>query len=509
MQRLRISGETSFALLWMVPFTVLGASTTLHHEMWRDELQAWLIALESSSLRELLHHLAREGTPAAWHLMLMLLTRFSDRPEAMQVLHLAVACTTAYLCLRLAPLTRVQRVLLVFGYFFSYEYLAIARSYSLTALCLVIACAAWTRAKPMVGLTAGALFVLCQTSFPGLVLALAFTAGLIVEDLLGIRHAPRVSRLVLTTALCVVMVGFVIATWQVWPSSTPAVATSAKVVKVGAAGHGVRDALGLLPEVFIPIPRARVHFWTSSWLWDGSFPRLQLVVGVIVLLYSVASTARRPAAIMTYVSAAGVLTAFFCTRFWGVVRHHGMIYLAFVAAVWLAQSPCCGGKAPRWWTASRRARSLVLTALLVTQVVGAAIAIWWEHRIAFSQGRAVADYLRQQDLDDEVIVAYHSFAGATVAGYLRGKKLYYIEEHGFGTFVTWGSDSKGHLGMRDLLAAMKGLEDRFGRKPLLLLNALPPPAQLAPYGLQQVQAFGGPTAVSNEVFSLYRLTEGR
>ena len=165
MQRLRLSGETSFALLWMLPFTVLGASTTLHHEMWRDELQAWLIALESSSLRELLHHVAIERTPAAWHLVLMLLTRFTNRPEAMQVLHLAVACTTAYLCLRLAPFTRVQRVLLVFGYFFSYEYLAIARSYSLTTLCLLIACAAWTRARPMVGLTAGALFVLSQTLF--------------------------------------------------------------------------------------------------------------------------------------------------------------------------------------------------------------------------------------------------------------------------------------------------------------------------------------------------------
>jgi len=258
----------------------------------------------------------------------------------------------------------------------------------------------------------------------------------------------------------------------------------------------------------MPIPRARVHFWTSSWLWDGSYPGLQLVVGVIVLLYSLVSTARRPAAILTYVSATGVLAVFFYMRFWGVVRHHGMIFIVFVAAVWLAQSPTWRGKEPRWWAMSRRARSIVLTALLATQVVGAAIAIWWEHRIAFSQGRAVAHYLEQKGLDNDIIVAYRNFAGATVSGYLGGKKLYYVEEQNFGTFATWGASSAAPPRMRDLLATMKGLESRFGRKPLLLLNSLPPPAQLAPYGLQLVQAFGGPTVVSNEVFSLYRLTGG-
>jgi len=32
MRHLRLSGETSFALWWMLPFTILGASTTFHHE---------------------------------------------------------------------------------------------------------------------------------------------------------------------------------------------------------------------------------------------------------------------------------------------------------------------------------------------------------------------------------------------------------------------------------------------------------------------------------------------
>jgi len=502
MRHLRLSGETSFALWWMLPFTILGASTTFHHEMWRDELNAWLIALGSSSLGDLLERVSYEGTPAAWHLLLMLLTRFTDRPEAMQVLHLTVACATAYLCLRLAPFTRLQRVLLVFGYFFAYEYLAIARSYSLTVLCLVVACAASTRPRPRWGLTVVALLVLSQTSVLGLILALAFAGGLLGEQLLATDGTPRISRTALIGGLGVATLGCVAITWQLWRA--PEI-SFAGLWGMGREGRHPGDLLGLLAEVFIPIPRSQTHFWTSSWLWDGSFPTLQVVVGLLVLLYAVASTARRPAAIVSYLLGTVVLLTLFYVKLWGVVRHHGMLFLIFVAAAWLAESPSWGGGEPRWWTASRRARSALLTGLLATHIVGAGIAIWWEHRSVFSQGRAVAEYLRQEGLEDENIVAYKDIAASTVAGYLRGKELYYVQGERFGTFVIWSQERERRVRVGDLIAAMKRLENTSGRKSLLLINQRAKRAAFARYGLHLVRAFDGPTAVSNEVFSLYRL----
>ena len=53
------------------------------HEMWRDELQAWLLARDSISITELFQNLKYEGHPGLWHLLLYPLTRISTIPESM------------------------------------------------------------------------------------------------------------------------------------------------------------------------------------------------------------------------------------------------------------------------------------------------------------------------------------------------------------------------------------------------------------------------------------------
>jgi hypothetical protein len=49
-----------------------------HHELWRDEVQAWLLDRDSSSAIDLLSRQKYEGHPALWQLLLMPLTRISE-----------------------------------------------------------------------------------------------------------------------------------------------------------------------------------------------------------------------------------------------------------------------------------------------------------------------------------------------------------------------------------------------------------------------------------------------
>ena len=87
-----------------------------HHELWRDEVQEWLLARDSSSAIDLLSCQKYEGHPALWQLLLMPLTRAFGAAIAMQVLNLLVATATVYLLVRWSPFTRLQKVLLSFGY---------------------------------------------------------------------------------------------------------------------------------------------------------------------------------------------------------------------------------------------------------------------------------------------------------------------------------------------------------------------------------------------------------
>ena len=61
--------DNRFALTLSTVFLIIGAVIAWHHEMWRDEMQAWLIARDAPSVIELFKILKRyEGHPSVWHL---------------------------------------------------------------------------------------------------------------------------------------------------------------------------------------------------------------------------------------------------------------------------------------------------------------------------------------------------------------------------------------------------------------------------------------------------------
>src|SRR5689334_12634149 len=93
--------QTTFApWLALALYAALLAIGIAHHEIWRDEAQAWLLARDSGTPLALLHAMRYEGHPPIWHLLLWLLSRATSAPLAMQVLHGLIALLGAALFLR-------------------------------------------------------------------------------------------------------------------------------------------------------------------------------------------------------------------------------------------------------------------------------------------------------------------------------------------------------------------------------------------------------------------------
>ena len=82
------ANDRRFAWLMTALFMLIAGFTIFRHEMWRDEIQAWMIASDSTSLPNLFHNLRYDGHPALWYLLLYAVSRFTQRPVAMQVVHL-------------------------------------------------------------------------------------------------------------------------------------------------------------------------------------------------------------------------------------------------------------------------------------------------------------------------------------------------------------------------------------------------------------------------------------
>jgi hypothetical protein len=186
-------------------FISLAYVTLLHHEMWRDELQAWLIAIGSASVGELFQNIQYERHPALWYLSLYFLSRLSEMPIVMQVFHILLATAGIYLLARFAPFTKVQKFCFAFGYFPFYEYGVISRGYVMGVVCLFAFCALQSRTPKHSLVQVCVLALLANTSIYGAMIASAFGLYIVVDWLSVLREkpGPEKSRILLLSLLIV------------------------------------------------------------------------------------------------------------------------------------------------------------------------------------------------------------------------------------------------------------------------------------------------------------------
>ncbi|MDP1801585.1 MAG: hypothetical protein Q8L81_09545, partial [Bacteroidota bacterium] len=109
----------------------LGLIGILNHEIWSDEAHHFLLARDSSTLFELYKNAAYDGHPLLWDTLLFFITRFSSSVIYMQLLNIIIMLGTVFLFLKHAPFKKIISVLIVFGYFFIYEYHIISRNYAI------------------------------------------------------------------------------------------------------------------------------------------------------------------------------------------------------------------------------------------------------------------------------------------------------------------------------------------------------------------------------------------
>src|SRR5713101_4061822 len=101
---------------------VLCYSTSLgfllsRHAFWRDEVQAWQVAVHTDSISSLFHSLRYEGHPALWFLFLRGLSVFFDSPEVMLGAHWLLASLNAFLLIWLCPIPPMAKDCLLFRLF--------------------------------------------------------------------------------------------------------------------------------------------------------------------------------------------------------------------------------------------------------------------------------------------------------------------------------------------------------------------------------------------------------
>jgi hypothetical protein len=499
-----------FDVRWLIfgVFVAIVGFTMLRHEMWRDELQAWMIARASHSVPNLLDNIRYEGHPALWYMVLLPLAHLGRGPWVMQLAQLAIASGAFAIVLWRAPFTLLQKALFAGGYFIVFEYGTLSRGYSLGVLFLVATCAiASTRHRwPWCGVT---LALLALTTAFGSLVAVAVLLGLIVDDIVRRRVASTVDLTAdedavarrASPSLWAVVIGFVVAiaglTLAYQQASPPGDAGVYLSWKTTFDGALMRTSLAAIARALVPMPQLRHEFWNTS-IFDG-FTALAALLGLAAFFWIAWLLRRRPGPFAVWVGSTVFVVGFLYTKiqYASASRYYGHIFLGLVAALWLVPAM---GEIGRDNERTVRTRSRLFTAILVVQLIAGMFVVAVDWKYPFSNGRNVASYIQRHHLENAVVIGQPDESASTVAAYLN-RDVYYQSGERFGTYILWDKQRKTNVA--PLVAIVQRL-DSASNEPVLLVTNKPNTGSFGPYRLQPLAAFDN-GIVRDEHFWLYRV----
>ncbi len=171
-------------MVWLLAF---------RHEPWFDEAQGWLIARDCSLADLFLRVTHYEGSPALWHLLLMIPAKLGLPYLSLNLIAAAFASAVLVL-IWFSPLPIWLRLLLPFTFFSLFQYAIIARNYVLIPLLIYLAALSYPTRRTKTVRYLLVLILLANVSLHGSLIAGGILALDLAQNLLGWRRLDRQGR---------------------------------------------------------------------------------------------------------------------------------------------------------------------------------------------------------------------------------------------------------------------------------------------------------------------------
>ena len=341
-------------LLITAVFGALLIVNIAHHELWRDETLAWMIARTSDTPLQIFHALHYDGHPGLWHGMLWPLTRLTANPAAMQALHAVIALALIALVGLASPFRRWERVLLLGGYYLSYEYTVISRNYAIGILLALLHVHARLRAPTAITRNTLLLALLANTNiFAG------FLSGALALDYARDRLMAGTRLRQLLPGALLYAAGLALAMATVWPAADRSLEIAPPLTGALDPGHMLASlirfvSIGLVPAMDM-LPTAGYHALVQE---NATFPAaLPFLAPALAILATALLALRGHGAATGIFLLTTLLAALFGHFIYAIaLRHWGIVFVAFIACLWLARG---AGARPNAYSAALLAIGLL------------------------------------------------------------------------------------------------------------------------------------------------------
>lgn len=511
-KRFRLANIHHFEHLLLLVFFILGLLGILNHAMWRDELNGWLIARDSSSLIVFWNNIRYEGHPILWYACLYLLNQITANAIAMQLFHLFLATAAISLFIYFSPFTRLQKLLFTLGYLPIYEYLLISRNYAIGILCLFAFCSLFqTRKKSYLGL-ALILALLANTNAYCLLTTIALLLTLSIEYLSKkfLDIPLKASNQNTLISLAIVLLGITLSVILLMPPGDSTLQGGADQWFFQWDFHRFNQAITRIWNSYILV------------LVPGDSKLLDVFIFAIISLGILAFTTtiflEYPIVLCFYLLGTGAIVLFTYLKFLGSARHYGHLYIILITAFWLKSYylpsqlilnqikkylpyPQIKIQLRRWKNWVKRYQITFLMILLYAQLAAGIVSYSRDIFLPYSASREAANYIKSIDLSQYSLVGSEDFAISPISGYLQ-TQIYYPEIKKLGSFVLFNQQRK-IVNDSEVLAQVSDLILQSHKPVLLILNHKLDASQ-SHLIIKPIKEFTN-SFIGNEVYYLYEV----
>ncbi len=147
----------------------------MHHEIWGDEAQAWLVSRDLD-FAGIIKHVRTEGHPLLWYFVILPFAKLNLPVVSMKIINWLIVLAGAGIFMWKAPFSIFSKISVLISSAFLYWFPALARSYCLVPLLLFLLAAFYKKQKEHPYLYAVLVILLAQTH----VIMFAFCCALFV-----------------------------------------------------------------------------------------------------------------------------------------------------------------------------------------------------------------------------------------------------------------------------------------------------------------------------------------
>jgi hypothetical protein len=399
----------------------------LHHELWGDELHSWNIAKGSETLAQLFHNIRYEGHPPFWYLCLFAITRFTHALVWLKILQGCFAIATALIIIFKSPFTLLQKVLILCGYYFVFEYAVISRNYMpaiFLACCIAAFCNSRTRLNTAVYYVL--LLLLSNVHLVGLILAVSIHVSVCHEDF---RSGNKSVTKILSGFLI-----FLPSAYFIFPPY------DSQLNIAFWKEHWNATQLYLFVTVivksFFPFPVfENKHWWNTNFFLDNNsvlFRMISLVIFFLVLSITISSIRKSKNALVFFLVNLSLTCLLSFVFPLNSARYVGFVFISYLISIWIARKE------------NAEINSYFCLLILFLQIPAGAFAFVNDYKQKFSTAENVIQVWQKEIINPGDLVATDYWTLNNLSAYVDSS-FYTLELKRQASYLLWNNEMKAAL----------------------------------------------------------------